>query len=170
MYHYLHAVDNTRLVISNDGWNMTVTDICAIHNYSHGQKDEAEKYEEYKEMLATTENLITQPPTCWDIYAKGYSHQGAPVLLTEFGGIGFKVSEQKGWGYSSVNSAEEFLEDYRRIMDAVYASKGLWGYCYTQLTDVEQEINGLVTYERKPKCDLEEIKKINDRYHRNRIG
>ena len=52
----------------------------------------------------------------------------------------------------------------------VYASKGLWGYCYTQLTDVEQEINGLVTYERKPKSDLEEIKKINDRYHRTRIG
>ena len=170
MYHYLHAVDDTRLVISNDGWNMTVTDICAIHNYSHGQKEETEKYEEYKEMLSTKESLVGQPPTCWDIYAKGYSHQGAPILLTEFGGIGFEVAEQKGWGYSSVNSAEEFLEDYGRIMDAVYASKGLWGYCYTQLTDVEQEINGLVTYDRKPKCDLAEIKKINDKYHRNRIG
>ena len=55
-------------------------------------------------------------------------------------------------------------------MDAVYASKGLWGYCYTQLTDVEQEINGLVTYDRKPKCNLAEIKKINDGYHKNRIG
>ena len=170
MYHYLHAVDNTRLVISNDGWSMTATDICAIHNYSHGQKDETEKYEEYKEMLSTTESLIEQPPTCWDIYAQGYGHQRAPILLTEFGGIGFEVSEQKGWGYSSVNSEKEFLEDYGRIMDAVYASKGLWGYCYTQLTDVEQEINGLVTYDRKPKCDLVEIKKINDRYHVSRIG
>lgn len=170
MYHYLHAVDDTRLVVSNDGWNMTVTDICAIHNYSHGQKEETEKYEEYKETLSTKENLIGQPPSCWDIYAKGYSHQGEPILLTEFGGIGFEVSKQKGWGYSSVNSEKEFLEDYRRIMDAVYASEGLWGYCYTQLTDVEQEINGLVTYDRKPKCDLAEIKKINDGYHKNRIG
>ena len=73
MYHYLHAVDDTRLVISNDGWNMTVTDICAIHNYSHGEKEEKEKYEEYKEMLSTKENLVGQPPTCWDIYAKGYT-------------------------------------------------------------------------------------------------
>lgn len=170
MYHYLHAVDDTRLVVSNDGWNMTVTDICAIHNYSHGQKEETEKYEEYREMLSTKESLIGQPPACWDIYAKGYSYQGEPILLTEFGGIGFEVSEQKGWGYSSVNSEKEFLEEYRRIMDAVYASKGLWGYCYTQLTDVEQEINGLVTYDRKSKCNLAEIKKINDGYHKNRIG
>ena len=47
----------------------------------------------------------------------------------------------------------------------VYDSKALWGYCYTQFTDVEQEINGLLTYERKPKCDMAEIKKINDGYH-----
>lgn len=47
MYHYLHALDDTRLVISNDGWEMTETDVCAIHNYSHGQKEETGKYKEY---------------------------------------------------------------------------------------------------------------------------
>ena len=50
-------------------------------------------------------------------------------------------------------------------MDAVYASKVLWGFCYTQLMDVEQETNGLLTYDRKPKLTLEKIKKINDGYH-----
>ncbi len=78
--------------------------------------------------------------------------------------------KKKGWGYSAVHSQDEFVEEYSRIMDAVYASEGLWGYCYTQLTDVEQEINGLVTYDRKPKCDLAEIKSINDSYHSSRIG
>lgn len=170
LYHYLHAVDHTRLVVSNDGWEMTETDICAIHNYSHGQKEESQVYEAYRETLSTRENLLNCPPGVWDIYAQGYCSKEEPILLTEFGGIGFKVTDENGWGYSSVNSAEEFLEDYTRIMDAVYASNGLWGYCYTQLTDVEQEINGLVAYDRTPKCDLAEIRRINDGYHRNRIG
>jgi len=53
----------------------------------------------------------------------------------------------------------------KRVMDAVFASNALSGFCYTQLTDVEQEINGLLTYDRKPKCNLEEIKRINDIWH-----
>ncbi len=47
-------------------------------------------------------------------------------------------------------------------MQAVDASQVLSGYCYTQLTDVEQEINGLLTYDRKPKCDLSIIRAINE--------
>ena len=86
-------------------------------------------------------------------------------MLTEFGGIGFDVSGRPGWGYTSVSNEVAFLKDYQRIMDAVYESVGLWGFCYTQLTDVEQEINGLLTYERKPKASLEEIKAINDQFH-----
>lgn len=169
MYHFLHALDKTRLVISNDGWEMTKTDICAIHNYMHGQKQETKKYHDYKDALSTAETLINSPSTCWDIYAKGFSYQGEPILLTEFGGIGFDTSGEKGWGYTSVNNAEDFLEDYQRIINAVYASKGLWGYCYTQLTDVEQEINGILAYNRKPKCNLSKIKEMNDSYHISRI-
>ena len=88
-------------------------------------------------------------------------------MLTEFGGIGFKVGEESGWGYTSVKNEEEFIEDYRRVMEAVYSSKALHGYCYTQLTDVEQEINGLLSYNREPKCALEEIREINDMWHLN---
>lgn len=169
-YHYLHALDATRLVISNDGWEMTETDICAIHNYMHGQKQETQKYQEYKDMLSTRDRLIHYPSTCWDIYAKGFAHKGEPILLTEFGGIGFDVSGEPGWGYTSVASEEEFLADYERIMDAVYASQALWGFCYTQLSDVEQEINGLLTYQRKPKCDLKKIRRINEKFHRVRVS
>ncbi|GGI44449.1 hypothetical protein GCM10008018_07160 [Paenibacillus marchantiophytorum] len=64
-----------------------------------------------------------------------------PILVTEFGGIAYKKSEWEGWGYSGV----------------------VQGYCYTQLTDVEQEINGLLTYDRKPKVPVEVIKVINNR-------
>lgn len=166
MYHYLHAIDPTRLVISNDGWAMTETDICAIHNYAHGREDEKQKYHYFVENLKTKEQILGAPSTAWNIYADGFCNQGEPVLLTEFGGIGFDVSGQPGWGYTSVETEAEYVKDYQRIMEAVYASETLWGYCYTQLTDVEQEINGILTYDRQPKCDLAAIKAINDAYHR----
>ncbi|MGX7030413.1 glycoside hydrolase family 2 protein [Vagococcus zengguangii] len=169
MYYFLHSIDTTRLVISNDGWEMTETDICAIHNYAHGQKNEIKKYHHFKETLRTVENLINIPPVKWDIFASGSDYKGQPILLTEFGGIGYKIGEQSGWGYTSVENEEQFIEDYSRIMDAIYSSTALWGYCYTQLTDVEQEINGLLTYDRKPKVSLEKIKEINDQYYPERI-
>lgn len=169
MYHYLHAVDQTRLVISNDGWEMTETDICAIHNYMHGHKEESEKYQEYCEALSTKEALTLRPSTCWDIYAKGFQYGGEPILLTEFGGIGYDVSGKPGWGYTSVENEAEFLADYARIMKAVYASRGLWGFCYTQLCDVEQEINGMLTSGRLPKCGVEKIRSINEQYHCHRL-
>lgn len=165
MYHLLHSIDPTRLVISNDGWEMTESDICAIHNYNHGNQNEEKKYLKYKKDLLNKENVLHSRAAGRDIYAKCFEHRGEPILLTEFGGVGYKVGEEKGWGYTSVSSGEEFITDYKRIMEAVYSSEILHGYCYTQLTDVEQEINGLLTYDRKPKIPLEEIKKINNMWH-----
>jgi beta-galactosidase/beta-glucuronidase len=165
MYHLVHSLDTTRLVISNDGWELTTTDICAIHNYSHGNKDELAKYETYKQDLSTKDAILSSRPAKRSIYADGFEHRGEPILLTEFGGIGYKVGEESGWGYTSVGNAEDFVADYERIMKAVYSSKILFGFCYTQLTDVEQEINGLLTYDRKPKCDLEKIKELNELWH-----
>jgi beta-galactosidase/beta-glucuronidase len=165
MYHMVHSLDPTRLVISNDGWELTKSDICAIHNYGHGNKDETAKYAEFKESLSTKESLLASQPARRKIYANGYEHQGEPILLTEFGGIGFKIGEDAGWGYTSVSEVDEFIHDYKRIMEAVYSSRALHGFCYTQLTDVEQEINGLLTYNREPKCDLDVIKQINEMWH-----
>lgn len=170
MYHMIHSLDETRLVISNDGWELTKTDICAIHNYNHGQKDEVQKYKHFKESISTKEKLIESRPAGRKIYTKGFSYSGEPILLTEFGGIGFQAGKENGWGYTSVIDQKEYLEEYRRIMEAVFSSRALHGYCYTQLTDVEQEINGILTYDRQPKCDLDEIKKLNQMWHVDVIG
>ena len=104
------------------------------------------------------------------MYALGFKNQGEPFLLTEYGGIAFDKGSDKGWGYTVVHDEETFLEDYKRIMEAVYASEALHGFCYTQLSDVEQEINGLLTYDREPKCDVNKIKEINDMYHMNVVS
>lgn len=169
IYHFLHALDTTRLVISNDGWEMTDTDICAIHNYNHGQAHELRKYEHFKRTLSDVTGLIHMPPGKWDTFAEGFSYQGQPILLTEFGGIGYKIGEQAGWGYTSVDDPDQFVEEYARIMAAVFESQALWGFCYTQLTDVEQEINGILTYDRQPKVELAKIKEINSQFYPERI-
>jgi len=165
MYHLIKSLDTTRLVISNDGWEMTKTDICAIHNYNHGGKDEVKKQEVFKESIMSKENILQSRPAQRNIYANGFEYNGEPIMLTEFGGIGYKVGESDGWGYTSVSGSDEFLNDYTRVLSHVFQSKVLHGFCYTQLTDVEQEINGLLTYDRKSKCDLEKIREANEQWH-----
>ena len=170
LYYYIKSLDTTRLVVSNDGWESVTTDICGVHNYTHGQKEEVSKYEKFKYDLKTQESLEASMPADRYMYALGFKNQGEPFLLTEYGGIAFDKGSDKGWGYTVVHDEETFLEDYKRIMEAVYASEALHGFCYTQLSDVEQEINGLLTYDREPKCDVNKIKEINDMYHMNVVS
>ena len=168
LYHLIHALDNTRLVVGNDGWEMTETDICAVHAYNHGHKEEVEKYQFFVDTLSTKEKILASQMAHKRLYCHGFAHQGEPILLTEFGGIGFSIKD-KGWGYTSVTTAEEFVADYQRVMNALYQSEVIMGYCYTQLSDVEQEINGLITYDRQFKCDPAKIKEINDSWHRETV-
>ena len=146
---------------SNDGWEMTKTDILAVHNYNHGHKNETRKYEIFKKDLLNSENILSSRPAARSLYAQGYEYSGEPILLTEYGGIAYKQGEATGWGYTTASSPDELLDDYARVMDAIFASECLQGFCYTQLTDVEQEINGLLTYSREPKCDFEKIRHLN---------
>ncbi|MFK3939589.1 hypothetical protein ACI2JA_18955 [Alkalihalobacillus sp. NPDC078783] len=76
------------------------------------------------------------------------------------GGISFKQSNWDGWGYSHATNEEEFLKGYAAVIEALYESPLIKGFCYTQLTDVEQEINGLLTYDREPKAAIEKIRAI----------
>ena len=68
----------------------------------------------------------------------------------------------KGWGYTLVNDDNTYLSELKKIYLAIAKSKCIVGYCYTQLYDVEQEINGLLTYDRKPKVPVEKIRGINE--------
>ena len=165
LYHYVKSFDPTRLVISNDGWESVETDICGIHNYRHGQENEVSKYKEFELTLSDTEHLLMSITSGHRAYVNGYEHKGQPILLTEFGGIAYDTTQEVGWGYTSVMDEESFIKDYRRIMEAIYASKTLHGYCYTQLSDVEQEINGLLDFDHQPKVDPKKIKEINDMWH-----
>ncbi|MBF6626003.1 glycoside hydrolase family 2 [Aerococcaceae bacterium zg-BR9] len=164
MYHYVKSLDQTRLVIVNDGWEMLKTDIIGIHNYMHGAKDDAEIHARYREALRTKENLLATTPANRQILVSPTQYNNEPIILTEFGGIAYNPfsQEDEDWGYTSTQSDKDFIDEYRRIIQAVHQSEALQGFCYTQLTDVEQETNGLVTYNRQLKVDVDIIKEINN--------
>jgi hypothetical protein len=73
------------------------------------------------------------------------------VLVSEFGGIALQGSG--GWGYGKTASAVDLVDRYRELVEALMAPGPVEGFCYTQLTDVEQERNGLLTFDRHPKVD-----------------
>lgn len=168
LYHLLKALDGTRLVVNNDGWEMTYSDLCAVHNYAHGEAEDSPKFSYFRFLLSDREAFLQGMPAGRPVYADGFSYQGEPILLTECGGIAYQTTTQEnGWGYTSAASEEDFIRDYKRVIDAILASPFVYGFCYTQLTDVEQEINGLLTYDRRFKCTPEEICTINSRWRNN---
>jgi beta-galactosidase/beta-glucuronidase len=153
LYHLTRSLDKTRLVISNDGWEHARTDLLTIHDYEASGAVLQPRY-------ATLDATLAARPAKRDLYAAGYAHQGEPILLTEFGGVAYRKSAQEGWGYSTAADEGDYLRRLKEIMDAVLASPLLQGFCYTQITDVEQEINGLLTYDRQPKAPVEKIAEL----------
>jgi hypothetical protein len=96
------------------------------------------------------------------LYAEGFSYQNQPVLITEFGGIAFTQDmDQQKWGYAGgVSDETEFLSRLEGLIKAILGSKAVQGYCYTQLTDLMQEVNGLAYMNRNLKISLETLRKI----------
>lgn len=160
MFTLTKSLDATRLVIDNEGWEHTdLTDLFAIHDYARNGEI---LWEKYKDVSATG----VVPPNARPALAPGFEYNGTPLYLSEFGGIAFIPAGAKvpgeSWGYSGVEkSAESALSRLRSQLTAI-ARLGFAGFCYTQITDVEQEVNGLMTYDRKPKFPVEEVKAILD--------
>jgi beta-galactosidase/beta-glucuronidase len=154
LYHLTRSLDPTRSVVSNDGWEHAITDLCTIHDYRDA--------EALAKSYATPESSVAAEPADRPVYVPGYAYRGEPILITEFGGIAYSGDEE-GWGYSTVAGGDEFLERYEALIAALRRCQPVQGFCYTQLTDVEQEVNGLLTYDRKPKANLDRIREITTR-------
>ncbi len=92
-------------------------------------------------------------------------------MLTEFGGISYRPAAGERWhGYGTVESPEAFLVKYDELVTAILESHAIAGFCYTQLTDTEQETNGLLSEDRAPKIDPGAIRTINQRPARAAAG
>ena len=152
LYYMTKSLDTKRPVVSNDGWSHAKSDILTLHHY---EQNSEWLYSMYNNRTKLTDGDV------WNSqilpFADGYKYEGQPIVMSEFGGTHYAQSE--GWGYgAAVHTDEEFLERFGSLMDAV-KRMNISGYCYTQLTDVEQETNGLLTDERVPKVPVEEITK-----------
>lgn len=161
-YWLTKSLDPTRPVIDNDGWeHVDTTDLFAIHDYVRDGELLWQKYKDLGKPGTKVPNVGRRT------LAPGNEYNGSPILLSEFGGIAYIAPgsdvPSDAWGYAGVEkSPEAVLFRLRSLYDAIAKIPAFGGVCYTQLTDVEQEINGLLTYDRKMKFDAAQVKAIND--------
>lgn len=148
VYRLTKALDPMRPVVSNDGWEHTVSDLVTVHDYR----------ETGAELLALHGDgdarvLSGELSYSWygqKLFANGYAYQNQPMLLSEYGGIAFRTAD--GWGYGDPAEDEQaFLTRFLSQNEAIAAMPQYSGFCYTQLTDVEQEKNGLLRADRSEK-------------------
>ena len=176
LYKLTKAIDPTRPFHGTSGGSHIATDIWTVHNY---EQDPAK----LKELLYNDGKLMEAPK--WEIqlmpknigcnglkYTDQYTFpqykHDMPYLIDEFGGIKWNPSQQMesaqntSWGYGEPpHSLEEFYARLEGLVNTVLSlSDHVWGYCYTQLTDVEQEQNGIYYYDRSPKFDMKRIHAI----------
>ncbi len=161
LYHLTKAVDSTRPVVLNDGWEHTISDIITLHDYEADGARFLKRYQALADMLAGK----VYPNEKKAPFAKGYGYQGQPIILSEFGGIAYQTTGTEGsWGYGARETDEtSFIKRLQSITEAVQKTAAICGYCYTQLTDVQQEVNGLLDEERNYKVDPNIIHAINAR-------
>lgn len=153
VYEVTKAMDSMRPVIDTSGNFHVVTDIFDIHDY---EQDSSKFAERFDPMNNGGEAYVT--------FADRQSYQGQAYFVSEYGGIWWSEEDSNGWGYGQRPvSREEFLDRYKSLTTTLLRNKSISGFCYTQLYDVEQEMNGLYTYGRKAKFDPAVIKEINSR-------
>lgn len=151
VYQVTKALDPTRPVIDSSGYVHAVTDIYDVHDYDQDPETFRKRYEAF----ATGGEPFRNFPD-HEIY------EGQPYFISEFGGIywneehgeGDEDQEEEGWGYGQKPAGPaEFKRRYEGLIGALLDNPKICAFCYTQLTDVMQEQNGLYTFKREPKFD-----------------
>lgn len=152
IYHMTKAMDHTRPCIDTSGLYHVVTDIFDVHDYEQDPEIFRDRFKNLGE--GKIDNFANDRQ----------AYKGEPVFVSEYGGISRAADNEKGWGYgTSPESDEEFLRRYEGLTTALLDNPCIFGFCYTQLYDIEQEVNGLYTYAREPKFDMNRIKAVNMR-------
>ncbi|MBQ3040446.1 MAG: beta-galactosidase [Clostridia bacterium] len=160
MYEMTKALDPTRPCVGTSGNYQVASDIYDLHDYLQ-EKDEFEKIY----LAPTVEEMCDNYDKKHEWvskYQKSIEWKDYPLYLSEYGGIQWDVQGVGGWGYGNgPKTEEEYMERYEYLTQILMDSPYVCGVCYTQLYDVEQEVNGIYTYDRKKKFDISRIRKIN---------
>jgi beta-galactosidase/beta-glucuronidase len=158
--HLTKALDTSRPVIGNDGWEYSSGDLWTLHIYEGGSQ----------QIAANLENVLREPTS--SITGEEHPRVGAlpgtditglPVLLTECGGIGFLPPGFVGdeFAYGPIPATSSDLEHrIKNVAHDINHATQLQGFVWTQLTDIQQEINGLLYFDRTPKLPIEDLNDI----------
>jgi beta-galactosidase/beta-glucuronidase len=169
MFLATKAMDTTRPVIDASGGAHRVpeADIYDAHDYDQNADTLKNRHGRLGEGIAAI--------APWDEWAErqrdkrpwSIAYRGQPFFLSEFGGIWWNAnpkSDQDSWGYGErPKSLDEFYERFEKMFATLLDDPYMFGYCYTQLTDVYQEQNGIYTFDRRAKFDMQRIKSAQQR-------
>ncbi len=173
IYYWTKSMDPTRPVNTNDGWeNPDTADIISIHHYCFAE-DISEQYP-VKQPEDFTKFFDGFKPSRYTIIP-GLKTTKKPVMITEWGGWGMYYDNpnrapnpREAWGYQGIlyKSFNDVLELYNDFIEQLEKRKDwICGHCYTEFNDQYQEVNGMLTFDRRPKGDLNKLKAINDKLH-----
>jgi hypothetical protein len=158
LLHLTKALDPSRPVVSNDGWEHAESDIWSIHDYSTTGDELASSYDSAETVHALMAGV---GPLGRRMRLVDSSDRGQPVIVSEFGGISYAPTHSDSpWGYLTAHDSAEFEKLLREQFQALQSSPILAGFCYTQLTDTLQEANGLTDPQRRPKLPIQAIRDI----------
>jgi len=151
IYSMTKATDPSRPVIDTSAWCHVegYTDLYDCHDYDQDPERFKVKFDG---LLNGTYEGEPSNPRPNDV-----------CFVSEFGGTWWDTDSVDGWGYGErAKSSEEVEKRYEGLVSALLNNEKICAFCYTQLTDIEQEKNGLYTYDRVPKFDIERIKKATE--------
>ena len=154
LYDVTKAIDPTRPINDASGDSHVKTDIWSVHDYTR-EPDKLIANHTIKAGVEPYRNMKDKD------FLSNYA--GQPYMVDEFGGLPWIPKEERAnsWGYgANIDTVEEFYSILEKEIDALKACKHVVGFCYTQITDVEQEKNGIYYYNRKPKFDTARVKAI----------
>ncbi len=160
LYWLTKSLDPSRVIIGNDGWEQTIGDIITVHDYNSDPETLEASYKNLEQAANGSPSLTSLR----HVFAKNYAYQNQPFMISEFGGVAFDTGTRlidSSWGYGNrLNGQEAVLEKMASLCKAVYSIDGLCGFCYTQLSDVEQEVNGLLDHKHEYKFDPKVIRQM----------
>ena len=155
MFLATKAMDTSRPVLDTSGYSHRVleADVYDSHDYEQDPK----KFYENQKGLAEGKPFINKHQS------KEIStpYRGQPYFVSEFGGIWWNPVAKPtdfSWGYGErPKTVEDFYARFDALCAVLLDNKDMFGYCYTQLTDVYQEQNGIFTFSREKKFDMKRV-------------
>lgn len=152
----IHALDPTRPIDATSGWyDQRCGDVHSVHNYFRPLEIYPDKgplrgyvaeYEKRHKRRRRAAHYAVLPVA---------QHGVRAFVISEFGGLAQLVADHaavsRAYGYGEYDSIEDWRTAVRSVLDSAESleSRGLAGYVYTQVSDVEEELNGLMTYDRR---------------------